>query len=129
MGKKKKNPFLTHDGFLVVNGKEYVESISKKKEIDGIKHIDRVLFAEFDRKGFEKKISFISERIKESLDKDQLIRELVKKKALSEIDSLYKILKGDDKKKKKITKQEGCLGVKIGTGKSKTGGAYLQLID
>jgi len=127
--KKQNKIHLTHDGILVINGKEYVESIQRNKKIDGIEHLDKQLFKEFDRKGFEKKISFISERIRETLDKDQLIRELVKKKGLSEIDNLYKILKEDSKKKKKITKQEGCLGVKIGTGKSKTGGAYLELID
>ncbi len=127
--KKQKTPYLTHEGILVVNGKEYVESIQRSKKIDGIDHVDKQLFKEFDRKGFEKKIVFISDRIKETLDKDQLIRELVKKKCLSEIDNLYEILKEDKKKKKKITKQEGCIGVKIGTGKKKTGGAYLELID
>ncbi len=127
--KKQKIPYLTHEGILVVNGKEYVESIQRMKKMDGIEHTDKQLFKEFDRKGYKKKIAFISERIKEALDKDQLIRELVKKKCLFEIDNLYKILKEDKKEKKKITKQEGCIGLKIGTGKSKTGGAYLELID
>ena len=124
-----KKPYLTHDGFLVVDGKEYVGSITKQKDMDGIKHIDKQLFTPFDRKGFEKKIDFIAEQIKYSLDKNEIIKELLKKRGLNEIDSLYKLLKKDEKQKKKITKQKGCLGLKIGSGKAKTGGAYLELID
>ncbi len=122
----KKKPYMTHDGFLVVDGKEYIISSTKIKKIDGIEHIDKQLFKEFDRKESEKKQDFIVGKIKDSLDKEQIIKELLKKMSLFEIDNIYKILK---KGKKKITKQEGCLGLKIGTGKPKTGGAYLGLID
>ena len=127
--KKKQSVYLTHEGILVIDGKEYIESIAKKKKIDGIEHLDKQLFSEFNRKECEKKIDFIVKKIKASLNKDELIKELIKKKALNEIDSLYKVLKEKKERKKKITKQEGCLGLKIGTGKPKTGGAYLQLID
>ena len=124
---KKKFIYLTHDGFLIVDGKRYVESSNKIKDIDGIKHIDKVLFKEIDMKEIEKKRDFIVEKIKDSLDKDEMVKELIKKISLNEVDNLYKVLKTG--KKKKITKQEGCLGLKIGSGKAKTGGAYVQLMD
>ena len=125
--KKETKVHLTADGILVIDGKEYVESINKIKEIDGIEHIDKILYREFDRKGFEKKINFIAETISETLDKDLLIKELVKGKSLNEINKIYDVLKG--KKKKKITVQKGCVGIKIGSGKSKSGGIYFQLIN
>lgn len=124
---KKKPIYLTHDGFLIVDGKEYVESISRNKKIDGIEHLDKQLFKEFDRKGFEMKRNLIFEKIKDTVDKDEILKELIKKIPLGEINNLYKVLKTG--KKKKITKQKGCLGLKIGSGKAKTGGAYVQLID
>jgi len=126
--KKEKSVHLTADGILVIDGKEYVESIVKQKDIDGIKHIDKQLYCEFDRKGYEEKMDFIVEKIEDSLDKTEIIKELIKKRALNEIDNLYKTLR-EGEPKKKITKQEGCIGLKIGTGKPKTGGAYLQLVD
>ena len=117
---------MTNDGILVVNGQEYIESQMKMKKIDGIEHIDKVIFQKFDRKEINKKIEFISKKIKDTLDKEELVKELIKKKAINEIDKLYKLLKGE---KKEIKVQKGCLGLKIGSGKPKTGGRYVQLID
>ncbi len=125
--KNKKSVYLKPNGVLVVNEKQYVLSNNKIKKIDGVEHIDRTLFMEFNEKKFEKMRDFIVEKIKDSLDKKEMIEELVKKISLNEISNLYKILKTN--KKKKITKQKGCLGLKIGSGKPKTGGHYLQLID
>ncbi len=121
---------LTSDGVLVVNGKEYIPSRTMGKKIDGIEHIDKTTFQEFKRKDVEKKISFIIEKIEKIVSKEELLKELLKKHALNEIDKLYDVLKTTKSQKpKKITKQEGCLGLKIGSGKPKTGGRYLELFD
>jgi len=125
--KKEHKIFYNSDGLLVIDGKEYCESITMSKDIEGIKHVDKTLFKKFDRKSWERKIDFVAKKISESLDKDEIIKELIKCKALNEIDKIYQVLKGN--KKKKITKQKGCIGIKVGTGKAKTGGAYLQLIE
>lgn len=125
---KKKEVYYTGDGILVIDGKEYVESITREKDIDGIKHTDKTLMALFNRKDFEDKCKFIANSISKKLDKKLLIKELVKKRGINEVNSLYKILY-DKKKRKKISVQRGCLGVKIGSGKKKTGGGYIQLID
>ena len=127
MVKKKKSVYYTPDGILMIDGKGYVESVVRQKDIDGIKHTDKILFREYDLEAFDKKRNFICEKIKDSLDKDEMVKELVKKLPLNEINNLHKVLK--EGKKKKITKQKGCLGLKIGSGKAKTGGAYVQLID
>ena len=121
---------MTSDCILVVNGKEYIPSRTVGKKIDGIDHIDKTTFQEFKREEIEKKVSFIVDKIKETVSKEELLKELLKKHALNEIDKLYDVLKTTKSQKpKKITKQEGCLGLKIGSGKPKTGGRYLELFD
>ena len=124
---KKDEIYVTHDGMLMVNGKEYIESQCKIKKIDDIEHVYKVTFKEFDRKEFNKKVAFISKKIESKLNKEELIIELVQKKAVNEINKLYDLL--NTTKKPTIKKQNGCLGIKIGSGKSKTGGGYVQLID
>ena len=121
---------LTPDGILVVNGKEYIPSRVKYKKIDGIEHTDKITYMEFKRKEIKKKISFIVDKIKKTVSKEELLKELLQKQALSEIDKLYNVLQPTKSEKpKKITKQEGCIGIKIGSGKPNTGGRYFQLIE
>jgi len=120
---------MTSDEVLVVNGKEYLVGRALTKKIDDIEHVDKYTFKEFDRDDFNRKINFISDKISGSLPKEDLLKELLKKQSSREIDNLYKVLSEKTKKPKKITKQEGCIGIKIGTGKPKTGGRYFQLID
>ena len=119
--------YLTHDEILVINGEEYIQCEKDKlKDIDGIKNIDKTSFKKCDRKDFEKKVEFITSRIKQNLKKEDLIKELIKKNSIPEINKLYDVLKDGQKD---IRIQRGCLGIKIGSGKPKTGGRYLQLID
>ena len=129
--KKKDEIYMTSDEVLVVNGKEYLMGKALLKKIDGIEHLDKQRVREFNRDDFNKKIELIAEKISGSLTKEELLKELLKKQPPIEIDKLYKLLSGPKSKSKpkKITKQEGCLGIKIGTGKPKTGGRYIQLID
>ena len=127
--KTKDKIHMTSDEILVVNGKEYLVGRTLTKKIDDIEHVDKYTFKEFKRDDFNKKIDFISEKISGSLTKEDLLKELLKKQTPNEIEKLYKILSEKNKKPKKITKQSGCLGIKIGTGKPKTGGRYFQLIE
>jgi len=124
--KKGDEVYFSADGVLTINNQEYVSSISKKKKIDGIEHEDKILMRKFDRKDFNKKVGLIVNKIKDVLTKEELVKELIEKQAISDIDKLYDVLKG---KRKKVTKQEGCVGIKIGSGKPKTGGRYIQLIE
>ena len=121
---------MDSDGILIIDGQHYIQSVDKKKKIDGIEHTDKTLMRKFDLKGFEDKADYIAKRIMYCLSKKQLIKEIIERKGVIEVEKLYKVLKGDEKsKKKRITRQEGCIGIKIGTGKEKTGGFYFQLID
>lgn len=126
---KKDKIHLTSDDILVVNGKEYIGSRTMTKKIDGIEHMDKLTFREFNRKELDKKIEFIVDKIQGTVSKEELLKELIQKQALGEINKLYEVLQPTKSKPKKITKQEGCIGIKIGTGKPKTGGRYFQLID
>lgn len=128
--KKKVDVYLSSDGMVTVNGQEYIGTITKKKMVDGIEHEDKTIFKKFDRKDFNKKVSLIVDKIKHTLTKEELIKELIKKREIFEIDRLYEVLRSTKgKKKPKITKQDGCIGIKVGSGKPKTGGRYFQLID
>ncbi len=126
---KKDEIYTTSDGVLVVNGKEYIPNKDSIKKIDGIKHIDKTTYREFNRKELDEKISFIVKKIEGAVSKEELLKELLQKQATNEIGKLYDVLQPTKSKKlKKITKQDGCIGIKIGSGKPKTGGRYFQLI-
>ena len=73
----KDNIHMTNDGVLIVNGQEYIESQIRIKKIDDIEHIDKVTYQKFDRKDINKKIAFISKKIESSLEKGELIKELI----------------------------------------------------
>ncbi len=126
---KKDEIYMTSDEVMVVNGKEYLIGRQVMKKIDGIDHVDKICLKEFDREDFNKKVELIAEKISGSLTKEELLKELLKKQTPLEIDKLYNVLSVKSKKPKKLTKQDGCIGIKIGSGKPKTGGRYLQLID
>jgi len=121
------NMYLKPDGTLVIDGKEYVGGKNKMKKIDGIEHVDKIYLREVDTVKLDKKVEFILEKIKATVSKEELLRQLLKKVPLNELDKTYKSLK--KKGKKKVSSQKGCLGFKVGTGKFKTGGSYLQLIE
>jgi len=124
-----KNIHLTHDGVLVVDGKEYVQGVDKMKKIDGIDHVDKTTFMKFNRKEHEKKVKFISKKISKVVKVQDLIFEVMKNKGRNEINKLYEVLKKVKDEKKEIKVQEGCLGLKILSGKPKEGGRYIQLVD
>ena len=128
MTKKKDEIHMTSDNVLVVNKKEYLIGKQVVKKIDGIEHIDKIHLTKFDRNDFNKKVELIAEKISGSLTKEELLKELLKKQTPLEIDKLYKVL-SKPKSKPKIQKQDGCIGIKIGSGKPKTGGRYFQLIE
>ena len=130
--KSKKDPevYMDSDGILIIDGQHYIQSVDKKKKIDGIEHINKTLMKKFDLKGFEDKANYIAKRIMYCLSKKQLIKEMIERKGIIEVEKLYKVLKGAEKsRKKKITRQDGCVGIKVGTGKEKSGGFYFQLIE
>jgi len=124
--KNKDKIYITSDDILVVNDQEYVMGSTSHKDINGIKHVKKVKAVKFDRERHNKQVDFIVNKIKDNLVKEELIKELILKQDMSEIDKIYKTLK---KGRKKIEVQEGCIGIKIGSGYPKTGGRYFQLID
>jgi len=125
-GKKKDKIYLTSDDVLVVNDQEYIMGSTSYKNVSGIPHVKKVKAKKFNREKLNKQVDFIVEKIKDNLVKEELIKELILKQSFSEIDKIYKTLKVG---RKKIEKQDGCIGIKIGSGYPKTGGRYFQLIE
>ena len=123
----KKEVYLDHEDVLVIDGKKYIPSKQKMKDIDGIKHVSKTMMVEFDEKNFNKKVKHIANVLSKKIDKEELIKELVQKKPITEINSLYKLF--TESKIKELKVQKGCIGIKINSGYPKTGGRYFQLID
>ncbi len=123
----KKEIYLDSEDTLVIDGKKYIPSKTKMKDIDGIKHVEKTLMIEFDEKDFKKKVNHVANILSKKINKEELIKELISKKPISEINSLYKLFTESEIKSLKV--QRGCLGIKINSGYPKTGGRYFQLVD
>ena len=109
---------------IIVDGKEYKQKSIKYKKIEGVQHQDAIIFEEINKKEHNKKLSFIKNNIKKAISKDDILVEILKGLSINEINRIFSILKT---KKPKITKQKGCLGIKIDGGKNNF--AYIELFS
>ncbi len=123
--KKKEQIILRPDKRIAeFNGKTFREKKTKYKKIDGIEHIDYVIWEEIDISKEQKKIDYLKDKLTEFVSNEEIVGEVLKGISLKEVDRIYKLIKKD---KAKITKQKGCLGLKIDAGKRKK--VYLELFD
>jgi hypothetical protein len=118
MAKKHKVYIDADSGLLVIDGIKYVQSVDRLKKIDGITHVEKKLFMEFDEDEHKKKCEFILKKILDEVPKEKLLKEILLKQPSAEINKIYKKIKGNAKPKL----QEGCLGLNVD-------GIYLPLID
>jgi hypothetical protein len=108
---------------IFVDGVKYRPKKVTTKKIDGDIHDDEVIF-EIATDETEDKLAFIKEQLKTKINVKDVLDEIVRPMTTAQVDKLYKILK---EKKPKVTKQKGCLGLKIDGGKHNT--AYLSIFD
>lgn len=116
--------FKPDEKVLVIDGIKYTHKRTTYKKIDGIEHVDKELFVRLDEKKLKEKTELIKEKLKDAIPKDKLIGQVVSKMSVSEVNRIHKII---TTKKPKITRQDGCLGVKIDGGKRNT--AYVEIFD
>jgi len=126
MKKKPKMYFDPEKEALFLEGTYYLMGTPKYKKIGGIKHIDYVPLSKYDTEKQKKNIKFVTKGIKELVSKEELLEELLGKE-LGPVD-IKRLIKAI-KEGKKIEKQKGCIGLKVGSGKKKDGGMYVSLVE
>lgn len=100
-----------HDPTLIyVNGKKYTSTQIKTKKIDGIVHVDKVLFNELNEEQYSKDLNLIVNTLKEKTTSEELLTEIMKDVSPRIIKRIAKRIRD----KKPIKKHHGCLGFKIG---------------
>lgn len=124
MEKKKQIKIYPDKNILLVEGVKYRLKSSKFKKVDGVEHTDYHLWEEVDDEDYNNKLSILKESLRSSVPADRVIEEVIKQIPLKELNRLVNII---EKKKPKITRQDGCLGIKIDGGKHNT--AYIEFFE
>ena len=121
MTKKKQIIVKQSEKSMIINDTTYKRKTEKYKKIDGIEHIDYVIYEEVDTSKYNKKLDFIKNKLKSSITKERIIEEILKEMSTKEIDRIHRLLN----KGATVKRQDGCLGIKIDGGKRNS--AYIEL--
>lgn len=119
--------FYPDKKYFIIDGKKYKEKTQKYKKIDGIIHIEKVIFEEVDDKKEEEeeeRIDFLKGKLKGGISKERVIEEVLNGLSTLQLKRMEKLIK---EKNAKITRQDGCLGIKIDAGKHNN--MYLQIYE
>lgn len=106
-------------GVIIVKGKKYRLAKEKIHILDHHQHLDKLVFEPINEKDYNKDIEFIVAKINKVVDKEKLLKEIIKTLPLSEVKKVKKLLLA----KQRIKMTPGCYSLTIG-GK---GGACIQL--
>jgi hypothetical protein len=104
---------------LSVDGQQYMPSKTTYKDINGVKHLDQMIFKPITEKEAAKILkqrTHIINRLAGAVTPERVIKESVDNMSLSEITTLYNLLQT---KGVKVTPEDGCLGIEIDAGKHK----------
>lgn len=107
-----------------IDGKIYRPIKEKCKKIDGHEHIDCIIYEEVDENEHQKTIDFIKSKLKEQINTDRVIEEILKNMAEPKIKRIKKLL---EEKKTKIYRQNGCYGIYLDGGKRKK--EYIEIFE
>ena len=127
MAKKERITIQADSKIIVHKGKMFAKKYQKTLKIDGIPHIEQLIFEEVtdkDLKEAQKITKFIVNKLKNKVSKKDIMNEIIKQIPSKEQKRLYEILK---LKHAKVKKQRGCLGLLIDAGKRRR--AYVQLYE
>jgi hypothetical protein len=112
--------------YLEIDGIKYLPVRTTIKDIDGVKHPDKMIFKEVSDKklkDLEEKRAFITKKFAEVIPKERVLQEITDKFDTKDINGIYNLLK---KKGAKVTPQDGCIGVLVKTPKKNR---YFQLLN
>ena len=121
---KKKEQIIIHPDkkMFEFKGKMFREKTTKYKKIDGVEHIDKVIYEEVDTSEEQKKMEFIRSKLINKIPKERVVEEVLKSIPTKELNRIYRLLK---KKKVVVRSQSGCFGLKIDGGKRNN--CYIEL--
>jgi hypothetical protein len=121
---KKKRQIIIHPDkhMFEFEGVMFREKTTKYKKIDGIEHIDKVIYEEVDTSEEQKKTDFIRSKLINKIPKERVVDEVLKNIPTKELNRIYRLLK---KKKVVVKSQSGCFGLKIDGGKRNN--CYIEL--
>jgi hypothetical protein len=119
----KKEEIILHPDrrMLEIDGVFYREKRVTLKKIGQTTHVDKVFFKRVDKDDQDFKMRQIVSKIKDSIPQVRIAEEVVKKMNVDEVERVHNLI---FKKKAKIRRQDGCLGIEIGS-KKKT--AYIEV--
>lgn len=103
---------------LIIGGKKYIVERETTKKIDGVEHMDKVIFKRFDEKEYKENLNIVVDALSKRTNSKEILTHILKGVDLKTLKRVVRRIKA----KKPIKKQKGCLGFKIGD-------AYIQLVD
>ena len=119
--KKEQKHVVEQDYFkntLSIDGDIYITDKIVKKKVDGVNHIEKVIYKKATQKEIDDSINKVVQAIKSKTNIDEVLRELIK----DNIPNVkLKLVVKEIEKGKEVKKYDGCMGFKIGS-------RYIQLI-
>ena len=122
--KKLQIKILSGKNIMEFQGKRFRPKSIKHKKIAGEEHEYYEIWEEISDKEYKKHIDIIKKKIINKIPKERIVEEVLKRYSL---EALKKIARQVTGKKVKITRQDGCLGIKIDGGKYNS--SYIELYD
>ncbi len=116
--------YLSGKNIMEFDGKKFRPKSIKNKKIDGVEHSDYEIWEEISDTEYEKYIDIIKRKIISKIPKVRIVEEILKGYS---VDVLKKISKQLIEKKAKVSRQDGCLGLKIDGGKYNS--SYIEVFD
>lgn len=123
MKQEHKVRYYQDNHYIEIDGEKYFFDKSKYKKIDNVEHLDYIECRTQDPQ-IEEKRKVIIDKLKDSISTERVIQELTKGMGSRTINHLHTIL---TKKKAKVKRHDGCLGINIDGGKGNS--MYLPIFD
>lgn len=106
------------DNEIEIDGEKYYLENIKSKKINGVEHEDKLIYKKLNRKEYDKFVKVLVKKFSEMVTKEELMEQLIRGYDMKTIRAIAKRIKEG----KKIEKQKGCLGFKVGE-------KYMELIE
>ncbi len=115
---------ISGENIIEFKGKRFRPKLIKSKKIDGDEHDNYEIWEEITDEEYKKHIDIIKKKIIDKIPKERIVEEALKKYSINAL----KIMSNQiTKKKAKIIRQDGCLGIKLDGGKYNS--SYIELYD
>lgn len=122
--KKLQIKLLSGQNIIEFKGKRFRPKLIKNKKIDGEEHNNYEIWEEISDEEYNKHIDIIKKKIINKIPKERIVEEALKKYSVNALKIMANQI---TKKKVKVKRQDGCLGIKLDGGKYNS--SYIELYD